>query len=654
MGAQEGGGYMSDVTVVGTIGSHPTVLYAAEEIARIVGVMTGRAPRLVSAGRYDPQAAGIWLALPDDLPGAVVPPVADPKLDDAVLVDVVNGNGVVTGANPRSVLLAAYRMLSEWGCRWVRPGPDGELLPALDGDLTCRLSERPAYRHRGICIEGAVSEEHVRGIIEWLPRVGMNAYFTQFRESHTFFNRWYAHQGNPLRMPEPFDVSDSRQILDRLVGEIARRGLTYHAVGHGWTCEPFGMPGLGWEFDPVQAPPQAVPYLALVKGKREVWEGIPLNTNLCYSNPEVRRNMVEDMLRYVREHPSVDVLHVWLADGANNNCECENCVRARPSDYYVMLLNELDASLTEAGLDTRVVFLIYVDLLWPPERERIANPDRFILMFAPITRSYSRPFAADLGSVPELPPFRRNRLEFPRSVDMNVAFLKAWESAFKGDSFDFDYHFMWDHYNDPGYCKIAAVLHEDVRRLSAIGLNGFMSCQTQRAFFPTGLGMYAMAGGLWDPARTLTEIEEEYFAAAFGPDWRAARGYLYELSELFDPDYVRGDKAGTQEGTNVKCEAPPAFDRVPDALAAFRPVIAEHVESAHPVWRTSWRLLEHHADICEPLARAYSARERGDALSAHEQWAAAANTAWELEPQVEAVLDVYLFTQTLSGRFPKP
>jgi hypothetical protein len=439
-----------------------------------------------------------------------------------------------------------------------------------------------------------------------------------------------------------------------VVGDITRRGLIYHAVGHGWTCEPFGMPGLGWEFDPVEAPPEAAPFLALVNGKREVCEGIPLNTNLCYSNPEVRGIMVEDMLRYVREHPSVDVLHVWLADGANNNCECEECIKARPSDFYVMLLNELDASLTESGLATRIVFLIYVDLLWPPERELIANPARFILMFAPITRSYSRPFAAGLCSTPQLPPFERNRLQFPRSVDVNVAFLKAWETAFRGDSFDFDYHFMWDHYNDPGYCKIAAVLHEDVRRLSAIGLNGFMSCQTQRAFFPTGLGMYAMAAGLWNPGRYLTDIEEEYFAAAFGPDWRIVRGYLYELSELFDPEYVRGDKAGRPGGTNVRCEAPPAFDRVPEVIAAFRPMIAANVGSANPVWRASWRLLEHHAEICEPLAGAYAARERGDAASAHEQWTAAANMAWEREDQVEAVLDVYLFTQTLSGRFPKP
>ena len=61
-----------------------------------------------------------------------------------------------------------------------------------------KLRERPAYRHRGVCIEGAVSWEHVRDMVAWLPKLGFNAYFIQFREAYNFFQRWYEHEANPL------------------------------------------------------------------------------------------------------------------------------------------------------------------------------------------------------------------------------------------------------------------------------------------------------------------------------------------------------------------------------------------------------------------------------------------------------------------------
>ena len=49
-----------------------------------------------------------------------------------------------------------------------------------------------------------------------------------------------------------------------------------------------------------------------------------------------------------------------------------------------------------------------------------------------------------------IPPFERNKLQFPRTPEGNLAFLRGWQGTFDGDSFDFDYHLMWDHFRDPG------------------------------------------------------------------------------------------------------------------------------------------------------------------------------------------------------------
>ena len=117
----------------------------------------------------------IWIGL-DPAISAEVPQVKDPLVDDAVVVRVENNCGYITGANTRSVLLAVYRLLEELGCAWVRPGEEGERIPAKRiENINVSLTEVPSYRHRGLCIEGAASFENIMDMINFLPKIGMTA-----------------------------------------------------------------------------------------------------------------------------------------------------------------------------------------------------------------------------------------------------------------------------------------------------------------------------------------------------------------------------------------------------------------------------------------------------------------------------------------------
>ncbi len=577
-----------------------------------------------------------------------LPPVRERELDDQIDIHFANGAGSIAGSNPRAVLIGVYRFLRELGCRWLRPGRHGEIVPQLDGgDLLTRevrVREAAASRHRGICIEGACSREHVLDLIDWMPKAALNSYFIQFRQPYAFYERWYRHIGNPELPEEPFDLEMVERLKAEAVAATKSRGLLYHAVGHGWTSEVLGIPSLSWKADDHDIPEESMELLAQIDGRRGFFHRIAMNTNLCYGNPKARRLMAEEIVRYAAGHPEVDYLHVWLADDVNNQCECPLCASTRPSDFYVMMLNEADRMLAERSLPTRIVMLCYLDLLWPPEHEKLANPGRFALMFAPITRTFSQPFPDGATSpVPPLPGFARNKLVMPHDVGQNLAFLQAWlEWCPALDTFDFDYHLMWAHFQDPGHRQITGVLHADTRRLGIHGMNGLMSCQVQRLFLPSSLPMAVLGRGLWNPDEPLDEIETSQLAAEFGPEWRVAGRMLLDLTERFDPVGLRGDAAVDPIAAAAK------LDSVPAMIESHLETVRRNQQLCEPAQAASWRNLELHMRIWSCLSVALAARARRQTAEAHAAWRESLRIARHLEMDLAPVFDLFHFTVTLS------
>ncbi len=568
--------------ILARIGKNPTIQYAQDEFARYLKQMD---PSIFIDGRVyeemDPTRKDIlWIGLDGSVPRSD---------DDTIFIDVTNGGGIVTGSNERSVLMAVYRLLFELGCRWVYPGKDGERIPArhLEREIiNVHVQESPSYRHRGIVLEGEVNYEHLYNTIEWLPKVGMNSYYVQLQTPSEFFKRWY-NRPRPSTIPlAPVSDDDVDHILKRLEEEIVKRSLNYQAVGHTWTCEAFGMRCTDWQ--PVDHIPDSIaPFLALRNGERTFWNGQPINTNLCYSLPIVREKIVNNVIDYYKKHPDITHMHVWLGDGENNNCECEECSKMRPSDYYVMLLNELDRKLTENNIDIKIVFLLYVDLMWAPQQVRLENPDRFILMFAPITRTYDKAFTdCDESEKFEIPPYVRNKLKFPQKGSEYLEMLGSWQKQFGGDSFDYDYHLYEAQYSDPGCYNIAKVLHLDVANLDKMGLNGLMSCQVNQSAFPTGLAQYAMAKTLWNKNIVFEEICDEYYSGDFGELGTEVNAYLRKLSDLLDIYKIEQYK--NRDVILKNCEEAKLL--IKDFANAF---IKKNKNKG-----SNWKYLMHHAKMC--------------------------------------------------------
>jgi hypothetical protein len=282
-----------------------------------------------------------------------------------------------------------------------------------------------------------------------------------------------------------------------------------------------------------------------------------------------------------------------------------------------------------------------MDLLWEPKRETLKNPDRFVLMFAPISRTYSTAYAdAPINESETLPPYTRNKITLPREVSANVGRLKKWQKKIPGcDSFIFDYHYMWDHYKDPGYMDIARVMFKDMKNLDKLGLNGMVSCQTQRAFFPSGIGMAMMAEALWNKDADFESAAEAYFKAAYGEDGPLALDYLNKLSVLFDPPYIRCEKP------QIDAQKQKDYASIPEFLERFAGIIENNQredKNPDPGLRFSWRILGLHKELCEILAKAFARKAAGD-KAAETLASDAASFARLHEWELRDVLDVWLF-----------
>lgn len=328
----------------------------------------------------------VWVGLHTQL-DTYVPIVKDRTLDDAVAIKIENGKGFITGSNERSVLIAVYRLLRELGCDWVRPGIEGERIPQKKLDsINVLICEAASNRHRGICIEGSITYDTIEDTIDYLPKVFMNSYFIQ-PDVPVYYFKWRG-SVSPYSEQEDVSIEAVRAMTRSLEDEIARRGLIYHKVGHGWNCNSYGMECFEWNpKEEYPIPKELKAHLAEVKGQRTWIANSPLNTNLCYSNQSARDKLTDAAVKYAKVNNHIDYLHFWLADGQMNQCECTECQKMRPADWYMILLNELDEKLTAEGLDIKVgIAATYLDLLWEPQVVRLKNPSRFALMFCPACR----------------------------------------------------------------------------------------------------------------------------------------------------------------------------------------------------------------------------------------------------------------------------
>ncbi len=582
---------------INKISSHSAIDYAAEELKKYIYMMM---PECGSIGTsFAPDAKdGFRLGLMSDF-GLDTSDAEDTELDDIIYIDCTCDGGIIAGSNPRSVLIAVYEYLRQNGCRFIMPGPDGEHIPIKDiGSVKYR--HKPSMRYRGWCLEGGVSQEIMVESIDFTAKLGMNLVMLEFLVPISYYRRYYRHTYNEKNRP-PEEVSEALilQWKRACEAEIAKRGLQYHGVGHGWTADPFGinssLRGTDGDHDASLTDRQRS-FVAEIGGERHLMYNTPNYTQFCMSNPEAQELFVQYVCDYAEKHQNIDFLHVWLGDVENNHCECEGCQKKTPSDFYCILLNRVDKELTRRNLSNKIVFIVYTDTTFAPETEKIENPERFSLMFAPITRSYTCSLVDD-GTKYECRPYTRNKNIYPKNLAENLIYFNEWKKAYSGSSFAFEYHFWRHQYYDVAGLKIAKIVSDDVKAYIENGINGIIQDGSQRSFFPTPLAFYTYARTMYDSSLSFEEITEDCFSTIYGEDWKKFYDYLVKISEVVSYEYLECERSDDESMSLLY--SPTEADRMkklPEVLDEGLELIKSHYEYPDSRIKTlAVRLLELHS-----------------------------------------------------------
>lgn len=409
--------------------------------------------------------------------------------------------------------------------------------------------------------------------------------------------------------------------------EAAKRGLQLHTMGHGFTIEPFGIDtSEAWTKLPEDAlTPENRTYLAMIDGQRTFFGGSPINTNFCMSNPKAREKVAAYITDYAEKHPNADYIHVWLADAHNNHCECESCRAKTPSDWYMVLMNDIDKHLSAKHLATRIVFIAYVDTSWAPVTETIQNPDRFTLMLAPISRSYTSTLPEGKVTAKTV-PYARNQNKMPKTLDDYLAYYLDWKKTWNGTSLCYEYHFWQHQHYDPSGLSLAKRIYEDVQTYKAFGIDGLIQCGSQRSFFPHGLAYYVHARAHFDTSLSFEEIAADYFSHAFGENYKDFLALFEKVEKAIPMAFVEGELGTAVTPGSSRNFYNPALAAQLEGAAALADEALALVAANRPccelVQAASLRLVELFASYLKPLSRFLALKARGeekDALQCSEE-----------------------------------
>lgn len=307
-------------------GVSATERFAAEELQRYLHKASGREIPILA----EPPARSFAFILGQA--GSQWPVYRENKAKlkhDGFLLHCDKEELLIVGNNPRGTLNGVYHLLAEWGFRWIFPRAEEEIVPAQipwpppEGTRVVN----PDLELRGACVFPVNVEnvEKTRAIIDWMGKNRFNLLMTSVQRCGT--------------RPDEWRLIEWKKVSDRLLPELQKRGIMLDVSEHQ-----------GRYFFPRKLFARHPEWFAMdAEGKR-----FSTGQN-CYSNEKGVAVLIENYVKYAREHPEVDIIGTWPEDGYGF-CQCEGC---RQPGVVLQVVNRIAERIEAVNPVMTVEYLSY-------------------------------------------------------------------------------------------------------------------------------------------------------------------------------------------------------------------------------------------------------------------------------------------------------
>jgi hypothetical protein len=441
--------------------------FAADELQKYIEQVSGaRLPIKISDGPE--RTPGIYI-------GQSSARYLDTKITDAYpgldgfVMKTIGNDIVLAGGEERGTLYAVYELLEAIGCRWYAPGfafygdAGSEFVPKLRDIHLPNLDtvEHPSYKFRKKYVEEGWTHivANLKQMIDWMAKARLNVLSHPIDYQHWGRVKW-------------------DNVREALVPELKKRGIMVEVGGHGY---PNFLPPERYFKDHPD-------WFAEIGGKRTSSPHAVFNT----SNKDALATFTRNVLKYLGDHPEIDILDLWPPDNARWSEDAQSLAQGSPARRQALILNTVAQAAREKFPRTKIEFIAYQTYLSPPENIEIDS--NVVMDFCPIRQTFAYPI-------------------FDDRAEQNVPYKEALSKWFQRDAFKGDIG-IYSYYRRYVWRSLPVVMPNlvasEMRWYRKLGVTSLSSYSEPGDWFTYELLHYAIARLSWNVDTNIPLLIREY------------------------------------------------------------------------------------------------------------------------------------------------